>query len=134
MEVDIIYTPRRRPLPWSDGEIVRNWIECGKTKEQVKVLAQLNCCTFDRIMQVLNDAGYGEDDLCIGGKPAPKCKKHKWADCERRLLVQMRVDGYTWKQIDVTFNRINSRAYAADTGLLDEIERKRSAILGGAYV
>lgn len=122
-------------LAWTDGEIVRRWIDGGKTDEQISILAQLNCCTRDRIRHVLTAAGY-DVGLVIQLPPPMKkrgAKRHKWTEDERRRMIDMRARGWTWKQVAAALGMSANTCscYAYEYGLAADIDKRRNDYISG---
>ncbi len=77
---------------------MRNWVECGKTAQQIRILAQLNCCTQQRIKSVIVAAGYEIDmETIIKSQDHYSCRRWTAADC--RKVVDLRDKGLRWKDI-----------------------------------
>ncbi|HNX82170.1 MAG TPA: hypothetical protein PKL77_08510 [Candidatus Omnitrophota bacterium] len=80
-------------LPWSDDEIIKSWLESGKTKRQIKILSQLNACGSGRIIQILLNAGLITDE-----KESQSTYK-KWTDDEVKAMFIMRAENHNWNEI-----------------------------------
>lgn len=59
----------QKPLQMSEGEILRNYREAKDKAEQIKILAQLNLCSEERIKEILKEQG-------VDGRALPRKNTH----------------------------------------------------------
>lgn len=59
---------KRKNMVMTDAEIVRSWKEAKDRNAQVRILAELNVCSRDVIIEILKDNG-------IDGRQLPRKKK-----------------------------------------------------------
>ena len=75
------------------GEIVRTYKAAKDPKEQVKILAELNCTSTKAIAVLLQDAGCQVDKRYLAGNPherAPKASEDKPEVAERPAEIPMK--------------------------------------------
>ena len=59
---------KRKNMVMTDAEIVRSWKEAKDCNAQVRILAELNVCSMDKIIEILKSNG-------IDGRQLPRKKK-----------------------------------------------------------
>lgn len=59
-------------MQMTNNEILANFRQAKDKKEQLKILADLNCCTQEEIRQKLLEAGCDEKEIPTKAKPKPK--------------------------------------------------------------
>jgi hypothetical protein len=98
----------RDRLPWPDEEIVQSWREAADQDEQIKILAQLNACTIDRIESILLAAGCNIKASARRISRRGRGKKGRWTPEEDTELITLRDAGYTWMEIAGQLRRSKS--------------------------
>ncbi len=69
-------------MTMSNEEIVRDYCQAANKNKQIKILADLNCCTPGEIRQVLFEQG-------VSGIAAPKRIRHRAADIAATPLADV---------------------------------------------
>lgn len=75
----------------TESEIVRNYREAKNKREQVNILADLNCCSKEEITEILLNNGVSSQELPKKRKPRKKpeeSSKHSAIDTVASVLAQ----------------------------------------------
>ena len=59
-------------LPMTDGEICESYRTALEPNKQIRILAELNCTSKDRIAEILKAGGYKVDGRALKAKQEPK--------------------------------------------------------------
>ncbi len=71
-------------LPMTDGEICESYRTALEPNKQIRILAELNCTSKDRIAEILKAGGYKVDGRALKAKQEPKKPAEKPAGKETK--------------------------------------------------
>ena len=89
-------------LIYSDYEIIKDYGEAANKREQIKILADLNCCKQDEIVAVLSKNGIPLPEGW-GKKNRGRTQKIEWTDAMIKRLRDCYSDGMSQKDIAEVF-------------------------------
>jgi len=111
----------------SEKEIVKNYKEAADKRNQIKILADMNCCSKEEIKDILRDNGIPEAELGKKGsgrppkaKPAPTAKETVFRQPKPNEEEQKRAD---------RMNAIPSSVRIVCTGRIAEINKEIEELL-----
>ena len=125
-------------MEMDNGEIVRNYRAAKNKNEQIKILADLNACSSQEILDILTDAG------AISGCYRVKSHRYTLTPEQRAEIVRLREEGMTFSAIGEKlgvnvataqtsyYRERGTRAKAAEETAISA-EAQHYAVLAGDY-
>ena len=106
---------KRTKWPMTPDEIKRSWRCCENQHEQIKILAQLNCCTTREIVEHMREIGIEVEEQTVR-------ERVRFTIREDRKMWQLREAGEPYKKIAAV---IGNTHYGAVKNRIGELRKMR---------
>lgn len=97
----------------TDGEVVTSFRQAKDKREQIKILAELNCCRKDEILSILTSAGEDVSEYIAGVRKRHSPSRHKkWTEDDVTILEEGCKNGGSCEEIAEALGRTVDSTYA----------------------
>lgn len=108
-------------MEMTDFEIVSSYREAKKKKDQIEILSDLNCCSKERIIEILKENG-------VSPKELPRNRKKKVDTYETNTVPVAKEEPKAEEQQEVTMQCVIDQLASLVNGIEVEINKKSKAI------